>query len=176
MKATISFALSIVEDCAKRFEVSGLPNRGESALLMRTPVTWNMSKRYLGVASHKYYGTMITLSKPIFSLDSNFHHFEDTVRHECAHIVAGVNEGHSCKWKCLCTVFGAKPNRLVDLSSGFTYPEMRYKYRCACGAEHLISRIKHRRLQDMVTSYLCDRCKAPVKPAAYSGQGNALGA
>lgn len=52
----------------------------------------------------------LTLSR-YFIEDLPFEETEDTVKHEVAHILVGVQEGHGPKWRAMAEELGARPER-----------------------------------------------------------------
>lgn len=65
----------------------------------RNRITGEISKRHLGLSKY-------------LVLNNSREEIEDTIRHEIAHILAGPGNGHNYKWKQMCLVTGANPNRL----------------------------------------------------------------
>ena len=84
----------------------------------------------------------------------------DTVLHEIAHALVGIEHGHDAVWKAKCVQIGAKPQRLAgeEASPGG------HKYEIVCGACRQVVAKRFRRTSDHVLkrSY-CKRCGMKAK-------------
>lgn len=63
--------------------------------------------------SCRYRKKTITLSRSLVEMNSQ-EECEDTVLHEIAHALAGVDAGHGKKWEEMCRLVGARPVRCYD--------------------------------------------------------------
>lgn len=165
-EATLENARLILEDCKAKLAASG--RRFQVMRLEGISFAWSKSKRKLGEAWH--YQSLIKLSLPIFAHPENFGHFENTVRHEVAHIAVGPAHGHDETWKDCCYAIGAKPSRCADvLSKPFKFPGVRHKYPCQCGVTNMLTPILHKRTQSGQTRYCCPKCRRTIPALSHEG-------
>jgi SprT protein len=99
-----------------------------------------------------------------------------TVPHEVAHIVVfelylkcSFNvTAHGPEWQYVMKLFGKTPDRCHNMDVS-TIRRMKsgavFVYKCSC-REHILSSIKHKRIQLEGRGYRCTKCKTPV---AFSG-------
>ena len=83
---------------------------------------WSRGKKELGCCSikeqrHRITGEkqqikLIRLSRYLVTMNSD-EEVRDTILHEIAHALAGVENGHNDKWQAMCRKVGAKPKRLA---------------------------------------------------------------
>jgi SprT protein len=92
-----------------------------------------------------------------------------TVTHEVAHVLTVACHGrtapHGAEWQAMMRFLGvANPDRCHDyaVDEGTVRRQRRWPYRCACGV-HQLSTTRHRRVQNGAGSYLCRRCKMPLR-------------
>lgn len=67
---------------------------------------FNRNKRRLGVC--KAYLKRIELSEP-YVVANDIEHVKDTILHEVAHALVGVDHGHDAVWKDMCVKLGCTP-------------------------------------------------------------------
>jgi len=73
----------------------------------------------------------IRLSRHLVQLNED-DEVRDTILHEIAHALAGLENGHNAKWKAVCRRIGAKPRRLAG--QHVATPPPRYQIVCGvCG-------------------------------------------
>lgn len=105
-------------------------------------------------------------SKLILELSSNMtlfctdEEFEDTVLHETAHFMAGIENGHTEIWKAVCRKIGANPERVCIGGTNFSGHMIKWITVCtSCGKitsrNFRKRRVVHRRIS------MC--CNAPVE-------------
>ncbi len=112
--------------------------------------------RNLGAASHKKDVGLITLSAYLGE-----DQWEDTLRHEFAHLLVGPGHGHDEVWKSACVVVGADPTRLAAAPLTHRPSRMTVIYSCPCGAGSL------QRAKAMSRSRLARwRCRQCHRPAS----------
>lgn len=77
----------------------------------------------LGTASNR---GVISISSAF--VDTNeYNELDDTIKHEIAHLIAGINSGHNQYWKwCCVNIVKCKPNRLANISKALC--EKKYNY------------------------------------------------
>ena len=92
---------------------------------------------------------LIEMSKPITEINA-VDQVMDTVWHEIAHILVGLEHHHNHVWQAKARELGAVP-RPAGLASGYTAPPSKYVAYHLCGAE-----FKRNRLPD--TRRYCNRC------------------
>ena len=78
----------------------------------------------------KYYPKVIELSA--WCLDGGVvpGKAEDTIRHEIAHAIAGMDAGHGPVWRKACMVTGANPNRCASQQVINEMPAAKFKLVC----------------------------------------------
>lgn len=112
---------------------------------------WSHGKRQLGSAQVTRYRNRrfgpaheqrtIRLSRHLVELNDQ-QVVRDTLLHEIAHAIAGVEHGHDAKWKAICQRIGAKPQRLAD--ENVRLPVERWRLVCTHCGEVLAKR--HRQM------------------------------
>ena len=90
---------------------------------------WDRAQRRLGFCSPD---KRISISKPLARLNSDSL-MQDTVLHEIAHALAGVNAGHGPKWRKIARSIGAIPNTGCKNA---VKPPAPYKLVCNNGHEY----------------------------------------
>ncbi len=116
---------------------------------------WSHGKRILGCAQitrKRDWHTRkpveiktIKLSRHLVALNSDAE-VRETILHEIAHAIAGVEHGHDEVWKAACRKVGAKPVRLAG--EGVALVKGRYTLFCGCCEKSLGTR--HRRINPEV--------------------------
>jgi predicted SprT family Zn-dependent metalloprotease len=112
---------------------------------------WSNGKRQLGCAQiRKRRDTRtgkieevktIKLSRHLVALNDE-DEVRDTILHEIAHAIAGVENGHNAKWKAVCRKIGAKPVRLA----GEEVAVVPHCFELICGCcGHVVAK-RHRRM------------------------------
>jgi hypothetical protein len=68
---------------------------------------WELSKSktMYGQATHK---GILRISR-IFLGTQEFNQLRDTVRHEIAHLICGMDAGHNCNWRYYASLLGCRP-------------------------------------------------------------------
>ncbi|MGR9108764.1 MAG: SprT family zinc-dependent metalloprotease [Gammaproteobacteria bacterium] len=92
-----------------------------------------------------------------------------TVPHEVAHYICDAVYGlrnirpHGREWKGLMARFGADASRTCDYDlSGFPLrTTRRHSYACAC-SKHLLTSIRHNRVQRGQARYVCRKCRGEL--------------
>ncbi|MEX1015899.1 MAG: SprT-like domain-containing protein [Phycisphaeraceae bacterium] len=112
---------------------------------------WSAGKRQLGVAQirhrrDRYTGKStpiktIRLSRHLVQLNSDAE-VRDTILHEIAHALAGLEHGHDAHWQAVCRRIGATPQRLAG--EAVVTPPARYQVVCGDCRQVLVHR--HRRV------------------------------
>jgi predicted SprT family Zn-dependent metalloprotease len=125
---------------------------------------WGSGKRQLGsvrvtrrrhptssrIIEHK----TLTLSRHLVSLNTT-QEVRDTILHEIAHALAGVEHGHDAVWKAVCLKIGAKPQRLADESVRIVSPA----WEILCPSCRKVVAQRHRRMnRDRLKSSYCRHC------------------
>ncbi len=111
---------------------------------------WSRGKRQLGCATicekrHRHTGAVertktIKLSWYLVALNHDGE-VRETILHEIAHALAGLNHGHDRVWQDVCRRIGAKPERLAGEQVNVVEP--RYALICGCCKQTIGKR--HRR-------------------------------
>ena len=126
-----------------------------------TKIEWsNRYYRVIAQSKLKNRQKIITLSTKWFQPNlSEIEFIEDSILHEIAHHLAGLEHGHGLAWKLKCTEIGVRPQKSnsfnvvkpVELTK---VKELKYTYKCAfCGNE-----IKtHRRIDGKACRQCCDK-------------------
>ena len=85
------------------------------------------------------------LSFPIFSNPNNEHGFENTVLHECAHLLVGHGHGHDLTWYAKAREIGCDGTRCHT----FERPKTgKVKVTCErCGSEVYVGKVVYKRMQ-----------------------------
>ncbi len=101
---------------------------------------WSRGKRQFGVAQVRKKrdprtGELvevktIKLSRPLVEINDEGE-VRDTILHEIAHAIAGVEHGHDATWKTVCRRIGAKPDRTYNDTQVNTV-KARYEIVCTC--------------------------------------------
>jgi predicted SprT family Zn-dependent metalloprotease len=81
----------------------------------------------------------------------------DTILHEIAHAMAGVDAGHGPIWRKVAQNIGAKPQRCADSSVSMPKPP----WRLTCASGHNLG-TRHRRSRNM-SHYVCRLCRTPLQ-------------
>lgn len=96
----------------------------------------------------------------------------NTVPHEVAHYVADHLYGmknirpHGAEWRQVMELFDAPPEVTCRYNLE-AIPQRKmttYNYRCDC-TQHRLSSIRHNRLQRKQATYVCRKCRQPLRPA-----------
>ena len=125
---------------------------------------WSRGKQQLGVAEVRkrrdratgktHTRRTIRLSVYLVALNSEAE-VRDTILHEIAHALAGVENGHNEKWKAVCRRIGAEPERLA----GDDVVTVRPRYTMVCGTCNRTLMHRHRRIRpDHLRAYHCTYC------------------
>jgi len=61
----------------------------------------------------------------------NDENWTDTLKHEYAHLMAGVDDGHGKKWKSACKLVGCVPSPFGD-DMPYKAIRLQYRYSCDC--------------------------------------------
>lgn len=111
---------------------------------------WDRAVRRAG--SCRYRDKTITLSKPIFRIESNRDEVLNTILHEVAHALVGHAAGHGPTWRAMAGQVGARPNRCHDLE----VPAFAIVGTCSCGTIHQKARLPR------PGAYSCRSCKVII--------------
>lgn len=112
---------------------------------------WDRAVRRAGCCKHTQ--RLITLSRPIFEIETNRDDVLDTILHEIAHALVGPEAGHSNTWKQTAVAVGARPERCHSLGT----PTLPITGLCRCETPH------HRvRMPPTNTTYRCRRCRSDI--------------
>ncbi len=96
----------------------------------------------------------ILLSRPLTAMNSE-DEVRDTVLHEIAHALAGLEHGHGAQWKEVCVRIGAKPERLM----GEDVRLVQARYALVCGTCERVLGHRHRRMAGArLTRCYCRHC------------------
>jgi predicted SprT family Zn-dependent metalloprotease len=91
------------------------------------------AKRRAGAAT--FGPNVITLSRS-FVEHASFEEIENTILHEVAHAIAGLDAGHGPRWRMIARDIGCSAERCADMPESM--PKGRYEATCSeCGAEGL---------------------------------------
>jgi hypothetical protein len=102
-------AHAIVEEIATKF-----PKHASMLRSLRIEVS-NRMRRSMGKCSFRGgIPFLIGISGPVFAILENEIQFRDTVLHEIAHAIAGIQAGHKIEWKLVARMVGANPERTCD--------------------------------------------------------------
>lgn len=100
--------------------------------LTNIPFEWSRGKRTMGTTVFKAGEVVkITLSHIYTDLLTEAE-VKDTVLHEIAHALVGIEAGHGYMWKAKCREIGARPNACNTTSAS---PPKEWSSRCANGHE-----------------------------------------
>jgi predicted SprT family Zn-dependent metalloprotease len=102
----------------------------------------------------------LLLSVPIFSRPENQHAFRNTVLHEAAHIIAGLENGHNRVWKLIARSIGCTGERCHMLAT----PERKTRtgsiiLACPCGNQGTLGAKRAARFVANPKSFSCNHCK-----------------
>jgi predicted SprT family Zn-dependent metalloprotease len=125
---------------------------------------WGSGKRQLGsagvtrrrdpVTGRTIEVRTITLSRYLVRLNSD-EEVRETILHEIAHAIAGVEHGHDAVWQRVCRRIGAKPQRLA----GETVKVVAAPLEVVCGACERVLAQRHRRMRaDVLERSYCRHC------------------
>jgi SprT protein len=108
-----------------------------------------------------------TLNFNMVLFNENTDHFlNQTVTHECAHLIANTLyngwkkvKSHGVQWKSVMLKLGCTPNRChsYDTSNSTVYQKAKFVYKCSCQT-HVIGAVRHKRSM-RGTRYSCNACK-----------------
>jgi predicted SprT family Zn-dependent metalloprotease len=116
-------------------------------------VEFDRAKRRFGQC--RYMSATISLSAHLVRLN-DAETVADTIRHEVAHALAGSGAGHGPKWRAMCRVTGANPQRCYD-SAEVVNPDAPWALVCPqCAA----STPRFRRTR---SRFLCRHCRVEVQ-------------
>lgn len=96
--------------------------------------------------------------------------FESTIVHEVVHLILKklfprAKQDHGPEFKYLMNQAGFEGNRCHKYDVTDTIPlrkTTRYEYRCSC-MSHIVTSIKHKKIQDGTVNYGCSICKDPLQ-------------
>ena len=143
-KKSLAEKLSLVEKTANELLV-------EYNLSSRWRFVWISSKMTIGECDFKE--RTIALSS-IYVEYNRKTEWEDVLRHEIAHAIAGNKAGHGPKWKRVCEKVGAKPIRCVE------FHNIPYRYVGVC-PDCSFRFGFHRKIFEM-EKRTCSDCKKPI--------------
>jgi predicted SprT family Zn-dependent metalloprotease len=104
---------------------------------------WSNGKRQLGAACvHADGRKTLRLSRHLVRLNDDAE-VRDTILHEIAHAIAGVEHGHDAVWKSVCVRIGARPVRVA----GEEVNVVEGRYVLVCGACCRVLARRHRRVR-----------------------------
>lgn len=109
------------------------------------PLEWSRAKTILGQAVFRRNGGIATpkllkLSRPLLTKVDKAE-VRDTILHEIAHFVAGIDAGHGPAWKRACRQVGANPQRTADVGDEVISKVATYVSTCDhCGHRYYHSR------------------------------------
>ena len=84
----------------------------------------------------------------------------DVVRHEVAHVIAGLENGHNWKWRQACGATGARPVRCMPLDKAFT--EYKWHGTCTEGCPKIPGWVRHKLTSRMKAFSRCPLCKERI--------------
>jgi predicted SprT family Zn-dependent metalloprotease len=134
----------------------------------------NAMKVVAGMARRKFMGDSVgnvrveyemRLSVPIYSRPENEHAFRNTVLHEAAHILAGIEHGHNAHWQFVARSIGCTAQRCHTLNVG----ERRTQaggivLQCPrCKSTTRVGPTRAARFHENPNRYRCNRCKIVVE-------------
>ena len=97
---------------------------------------------------------VIKLSAPLTKLNT-VDEVRDTLLHEIAHALAGIEHGHDAHWQRMCKKIGARPERLVTDQA--VMPSHRYHIRCT-GCQKVIAKRDRRMAPARLKQAHCALC------------------
>ena len=151
-----------------------LAGRCLSASFDYLPVDFDLSGRCAGMYQVRRGRRRIRYNPWIFAkyyVDS----LKNTVIHEVAHYVVDCCHGHrsvkphGAEWRGVMRTLGAEPEVRGDYELE-DIPQRNYRkfnYACICRS-HLLTSIRHGRIQQQGAEYRCRRCSTPLRLAAES--------
>ena len=101
-----------------------------------------------------------TIEVSKYYLDSHPDQIRDTILHEIAHALVGVNHGHDHVWRMMCIKVGANPSRTTDKA---VY-NGEFNYTVGCNNDdcpHPWEHGKHR-IKSAYYRYHCKWCGGPI--------------
>jgi len=114
-------------------------------------LTQNKRKAALGVANFRK--KTIEVSS-VLSACVSLEEMKDTVLHEIAHVLAGLQAGHGPAWRAACRKIGAKAERCHLMKTSDILHTFAYLLTCPkCGAQTGVHRVTHK-----TRFYICKRC------------------
>ncbi len=128
---------------------------------------WTTGKRQLGAAmirktkdrrtGRTSTTKTIRLSRHLVALNDDAE-VRDTILHEIAHALAGLENGHNAKWKAVCRKIGANPQRLAG--EHVVMPQTRPpRYHIVCGTCRQSLGPRHRRMDPKrLAAAYCRHC------------------
>lgn len=129
---------------------------------------WSNGKKQLGCAQIKKENSergkvkeikTIKLSRYLIALNDE-NEVRDTILHEIAHAIAGLEHGHDEVWKSVCRQIGAKPERLAGEEVNVVEP----RYVVVCGTCEKVLAKRHRRMRkDRLDRSFCQHCGPETK-------------
>ncbi len=130
---------------------------------------WGNGKRQLGSAGVKrrvdpvtgrtIEVRTITLSRHLVRLNSD-DEVRDTILHEIAHAIAGLEHGHDAVWKAVCRRIGARPKRVADEM----VQVVAARFEVVCGTCRQVLAQRHRRMRvDVLERSYCRHCGPKTK-------------
>jgi len=127
---------------------------------------WGNGKRQLGSCQVKRNRTsrqievkFIKLSRHLVRLNDD-EEVRDTILHEIAHALVGIEHGHDAVWQAKCREIGAKPERLA----GEEVTMVECRYRIVCGTCQKVLAKRHRRINaSRLKKSYCKTCGVQSK-------------
>lgn len=113
---------------------------------------FNNTKRMLGIC--KAGSKRIELSAA-YVYQNNEEHVRDTILHEIAHAIVGVEHGHDDVWKEMCVQIGCKPKACDNTA---LLPAGAWQARCA----NCFTLFSRHRKPELITGMYCKKC-GPAK-------------
>ena len=143
--------------CSRLMRKHGLTEQGWT-------FRWSNAKREIGSAQvrtikdpktrKKSERRTIVLSRPLVQLNDE-EQIRDTILHEIAHALAGVEHGHDHVWKAVCKKIGAIPKRIAGEEVNTV--DARYQLICRCCQQVLAHRHRQIDSKRIKRSY-CNHC------------------
>jgi len=135
---------------------------------------WTNAKKELGSAgirTERHHRTRkvvsedksIALSRHLVRLNDEAE-VRDTILHEIAHALAGIEHGHDAVWQAVCRKIGAKPNRIADQEVNVVEP--RYRLMCGC-CDRILARRHQRMTAERIQRTICTACGKPSLGKLY---------
>ena len=125
---------------------------------------WSSGKRQLGAAEiqrrtdplsgRPKETKSIKLSRHLVALNDEVE-VRDTILHEIAHAIVGIDHGHDHAWKAACREIGARPQRLAGEDVNLAPPT----YAIVCGQCQRVLGKRYRRMRpDRLNRAYCEHC------------------